>query len=309
MSLKRFTLVAASLLVMLLISSCGSSTSTGTSTSSSSGSSTGSSGYGANSGGSTPTAASTSAAIIKTSTASVGGTSETILTNAQGMSLYYYTPDTTTTAACTGACTTNWPPLLFTGTGAPTAAATLPGQLAVATNANGQQVTYNGHFLYTFAGDSAAGQVNGQGKGGKWYVATPDLQTMTSTGTGAGATTGAVIKTAMATVDGKSETILTNAQGMTLYYFTPDTETKVACTGGCATAWPPLLFTGSGSPTAATTLSGELAAYQNTNGNQVAYNGHLLYTYSGDTAAGQVNGQGVGGKWFVATPDLAKSGS
>src|ERR1700692_4186345 len=68
------------------------------------------------------------------------------------------------------------------------------------------------------------------------------------------ATATASVKTATATVKGQSTTILTNTQGMTLYYFKPDTATTSACTGGCATAWPPLLATGSGSPTSAGTL-------------------------------------------------------
>jgi predicted lipoprotein with Yx(FWY)xxD motif len=105
-------------------------------------------------------------------------------------------------------------------------------------------------------------------------------------------------------VKGTSETILTNAQGMTLYYFMPDTATKVACTATCAGVWPPLLFTGTGSPTSATTLPGTLSVVSGANGSQVEYNGHPLYTYSKDTAPGQTNGEGFKGKWFVATPNL-----
>jgi predicted lipoprotein with Yx(FWY)xxD motif len=110
-----------------------------------------------------------------------------------------------------------------------------------------------------------------------------------------------------ATVNGKSETILVTSQGMSLYYFTPDTASKTVCTGSCATSWPPLLFTGSGNPTASTKLPGELEVYSNANGSQVIYNDHPLYTFSGDTTPGQINGNGVGGKWFVATPDLPKN--
>ena len=132
---------------------------------------------------------------------------------------------------------------------------------------------------------------------------TPTTSTQAATPT-TSTTSSAVIKTATATVNGKSETILTNAQGMTLYYFTPDKATTAACTGGCASTWPPLLFSGSGSPTSATTLSGTLTAVSNTNGNQVSYNSHFLYTFSGDTAPGQTNGEGIAGKWFVATTSL-----
>lgn len=116
-----------------------------------------------------------------------------------------------------------------------------------------------------------------------------------------------VVKTANATVGGKSMTILTDANGKTLYYFTPDTASKIACTGGCASTWPPLLFTGTGNPAASSKLPGELEIYPNANGKQVIYNDHPLYTFAGDTAAGQTNGQGVLGKWFVATPTIPKN--
>jgi len=114
----------------------------------------------------------------------------------------------------------------------------------------------------------------------------------------------ALIQTATATVQGKSETILTDAQGKTLYYFTPDTPTTSACTGGCAQTWPPLLASGSGAPTSSTALAGKLTSVTTANGDQVEYNGHLLYTYAGDTGPDQTNGEGLFGKWFVATPDL-----
>jgi predicted lipoprotein with Yx(FWY)xxD motif len=113
-----------------------------------------------------------------------------------------------------------------------------------------------------------------------------------------------VLKTASVTVNGKAETILTNAQGLTLYYFTADTATKAACTGTCAGIWPALLFTGAGSPTSASSLSGTLSVVTDANGKQVEYNGHPLYTYSKDTAPGQTHGEGFKGKWFVATPNL-----
>lgn len=285
---RRAFPISIVLLLAILVAACGSST---------------------GSGGSTPTPAATTPApvattpaatsTVKTATATVKGQSTTILTNAQGMTLYYFKPDSPTTSACTGGCASAWPPLLSTGAGLPTSAATLPGTLTAVTTANGNQIEYNGHPLYTYSGDSAPGQTNGEGIGGKWFVCTPDLAAASS-----GSSSSAIIKTASATVQGKSVTILTNAQGMTLYYFTPDSTTISACTGGCAQAWPPLLFTGSGSPSAASTLSGTLTAVTTGNGNQVEYNGHLLYTYAADTAPGQTKGEGLFGKWFVATTDL-----
>ena len=117
-----------------------------------------------------------------------------------------------------------------------------------------------------------------------------------------------VIQTAASTVKGHSETILTNAERKTLYYFTADSATQSACSGSCAQMWPPLLSTGSGGPTSSTSLAGKLSVQMDTNGNQVEYNGHPLYTFSGDTAPGQTNGEGLFGMWFVATPNLAVQG-
>ncbi len=129
-----------------------------------------------------------------------------------------------------------------------------------------------------------------------------------STPTTAASSTGnVVVKTASATVGGKSETILTNTKGMTLYYYDPDTASKTSCTGGCAQNWPPLLFAATGNPAATPKLSGELEVYPNANGKQIIYNDHPLYTYAGDTAAGQTNGEGLGGKWHVATPSIPKN--
>ena len=64
-------------------------------------------------------------------------------------------------------------------------------------------------------------------------------------------------QTAQATVNGKTITILTDGQGRTRYYFTPDTASKMVCTGSCAQTWPALLFSGSGKPAASTRLLGE----------------------------------------------------
>ena len=109
----------------------------------------------------------------------------------------------------------------------------------------------------------------------------------------------ATVRTAQATVAGKTETILVNGQGQPLYYYLSDTPAKSVVTGGLAALWPPLT---SASP-AATGLTGKLVAVMDVHGDQVAYNGHLLYTFA-DDHAGQVTGQGVQG-FFVATPRLA----
>ncbi len=284
LSLRKICLFISMTALIVVLAACGSTTAGSTTSSSSSG-------YGSTSSGVTPTP--TPSALVNTGTVTINGQSETVLTNAAGYTLYYFKPDTTTKSACTAACAGNWPPLLATGT--PTSAATLSGTLAAVSSANGNQVQYNGHFLYTFVKDTAPGQANGQGIKGVWFVATPSLAVLSATP--------ALINTGSVTINGQSETVLTNAAGYTLYYFKPDTATKAACTASCAGNWPPLLATGT--PTSAATLSGTLTAVNSTNGNQVQYNGHFLYTFVKDTAPGQANGQGLGGVWFVATPSLS----
>ena len=108
----------------------------------------------------------------------------------------------------------------------------------------------------------------------------------------------ATVRTAQAAVAGRTETILVNGQGQPLYYYQPDTATNSLVTGGLAALWPPVT---SASP-AAIGLHGTLAAVSDAHGHQVAYNGHLLYTFL-DDHAGQVTGQAVQG-FFVATPGL-----
>jgi predicted lipoprotein with Yx(FWY)xxD motif len=96
--------------------------------------------------------------------------------------------------------------------------------------------------------------------------------------------------------------ILVDSRGRSLYLFKADAGTKSACTGACATAWPPLLTHGK-----ATASGGARAALFGTaarpdGGRQVTYNGHPLYLFASDQKPGDVNGQGVvafGAPWFV----------
>jgi predicted lipoprotein with Yx(FWY)xxD motif len=109
----------------------------------------------------------------------------------------------------------------------------------------------------------------------------------------------ATVRTAPAVVAGRTETILVNARGLPLYYYRPDTAAKSLVNGGLARLWPPLISTAP----AAAGVNGKLTVLNDAHGHQVAYNGHLLYTFINDHA-GQVTGQGVQ-SFFVATPGLA----
>jgi predicted lipoprotein with Yx(FWY)xxD motif len=113
---------------------------------------------------------------------------------------------------------------------------------------------------------------------------------------------GHTVDTAAIIVKGVSMHVLTDGDGKTLYYAATDTPARSTCTGSCAAVWPPLLS--DSAPATEEPLPGKLALVKTSNGSQVSYNGHLLYTYSLDTAPHQDNGQGIAGKWWVATVDL-----
>jgi predicted lipoprotein with Yx(FWY)xxD motif len=109
--------------------------------------------------------------------------------------------------------------------------------------------------------------------------------------------------------DARLGEILINPDGRTLYYFVPERGGMIVCTGACTNFWPPSVTpTGSASPVAGAGLIGKLGVIARAGGiAQVTYNDWPLYTFSGDKAAGQTNGQGVvgfGGTWFVATAGL-----
>src|ERR1700722_1545477 len=102
-------------------------------------------------------------------TAAIGGA--TVLTNASGFTLYSFAPDTPAKSNCNGTCAQSWPPV--TG---PATAAGVTGTFGTITRSDGSvQATFDGHPLYTFAGDTAPGQAKGNGlnvAGGLWHEVT-----------------------------------------------------------------------------------------------------------------------------------------
>src|SRR5215469_15921693 len=106
-------------------------------------------------------------------------------------------------------------------------------------------------------------------------------------------------------------TVLTNAQGKTLYWFAIDTATMSNCNAGCISFWPPV--TGKVTAASGTTLMHGFGTITRSDGSvQATYNGHPLYTYVGDTSPGQITGNGLkihGGLWWAMTPSGAKLGA
>jgi predicted lipoprotein with Yx(FWY)xxD motif len=95
--------------------------------------------------------------------------------------------------------------------------------------------------------------------------------------------------------------VLTDSKGLTLYWFGADTSTTSACSGACATYWPPV----TGPVTAGPGVTGTLGTITRADGTiQATYDGHPLYTYAADTAPGQDKGNGLnesGGVWHEMT--------
>lgn len=124
-----------------------------------------------------PTPTPTPPPVVDSASVMVGTASETILVTTTGMTLYYFTNDKGGNVSCTGSCANNWPAYtLPAGVSKPTGPSSFPGPFGTVANPGGvQQITYDGWPLYTFAKDTAAGQANGQGVGGKWFVVTANI--------------------------------------------------------------------------------------------------------------------------------------
>jgi len=157
---RPFHLAALALVSALVLAACGSSGSSGTSSSS------------------TPPASSTAtssprpASVVGTKTTSLG----TFLVDAKGRALYLWDADHGSMSACSGACAQAWPPLTAIGT--PKASGQVKSSLLGTTKrADGsREVTYDGHPLYYFEGDTTPGQTTGQGNdgfGAPWWVVSP----------------------------------------------------------------------------------------------------------------------------------------
>jgi predicted lipoprotein with Yx(FWY)xxD motif len=106
---------------------------------------------------------------------------------------------------------------------------------------------------------------------------------------------------------GKLGRVLVTNKGYALYVFAPDAARHVTCTGGCATAWPPLLVHAGETIAAGPGVwPGLLGTAQNPGGGRVVtYHGWPLYTYLGDAAPGHAAGQSAdddGGYWYVMRP-------
>ena len=174
----RFALPGAALMTLIVVSACGSSSTPVSSSSSSSAPAT-----------STPASSPPAAAVATSTPSAATGATQTgsvvnvgsssfgpMIIDGQGRTLYLFEADTTTKSTCSGQCAQNWPP--FTTTGTPTAmGGAMQSLIGTTIRSDGStEVTYNGHPLYFFVGDSKPGDTNGEGLmafGAGWDMLTP----------------------------------------------------------------------------------------------------------------------------------------
>jgi predicted lipoprotein with Yx(FWY)xxD motif len=125
-------------------------------------------------------ASASGATVIKTASAA----GSTFLTDGSGRAVYLWAKDASGMSACTGACAGAWPPVTTTSTATASGSAKAS-DLGTITRTDGtKQVTYDGHPLYYFVGDSGPGMATGQGSdnfGAKWWLVAPAGTDVTGT--------------------------------------------------------------------------------------------------------------------------------
>ncbi|HET7542813.1 MAG TPA: hypothetical protein VFK05_23235 [Polyangiaceae bacterium] len=241
-------------------------------------------------------------------TAGAGGSSTTftlqtttlgeVVATASGMTLYVFNTDTpgTSTAAPVSSCTStqclgNWP--IYLGTPVSVPAGLQASDFSSFDRGSGvMQSAYKGWPLYSYAGDSAVGNVIGEGIGNKWYSVKLPFTTP-------GATTFTLQTTTLGSV-------IATADGLSLYVFKSDTvgtsttPPVSACTGGCLSAWP--IYHAAQISVPKDLLASDFGSYDRGSGTlQSTYKGWPLYRYTPDTTVGDVKGETPSNvNWYAA---------
>ncbi|MEM9608012.1 MAG: hypothetical protein AAGA99_11370, partial [Actinomycetota bacterium] len=240
------------------------------------------------------------AAVVSTGDTAIGE----VLVDEAGLTLYGFTEDVDAVPTCDGACADAWPPVILDS-------AELPPDLdpeifSVVERSDGSLQLAAGIWpLYRFAGDAAPGDVNGQNSGDVWFAATPTgglIREGAEAEAEAAAPAAEEITAPVTTAQTELGEALVDADGLTLYGFLEDVDATPTCAGACADAWPPVIIEGTEVPAG---LDPEVfSVVRREDGDwQLVAGIWPLYTFAGDAAPGDVNGQGSGDTWFVATPE------
>jgi predicted lipoprotein with Yx(FWY)xxD motif len=96
--------------------------------------------------------------------------------------------------------------------------------------------------------------------------------------------------------------VLTGPNGLTLYTLASDSTNKSTCHGDCAVNWPPFKVKAGSVVSGGSGVTGKFGTIASGSARQVTYRGRPLYYFSGDSSAGDANGQGIGMVWYVAKP-------
>jgi predicted lipoprotein with Yx(FWY)xxD motif len=280
---------------------------------------------------STTIAAAGSTVAVKSAESELGP----ILVGVDGRTLYGFTNDTPIQSNCEGTCAEAWPPIVVPANWT-VAPGVDSGIFNTITRSDGTLQLVAGKYpLYAYSGDTAPGDVNGQGSGDVWFVvdtagslvedaavtddeatedeATEDAATedeATEDTTSQYATTESTEPATGGEAPPKAVFIgetplgvaLTDADGFTLYGFTNDGDGRPTCNDACADAWPPLLVDGDTLPEGLD--AAVFSVVQRDDGSHQLKAGKWpLYRFAGDEDPGQTNGQGSGDVWFVVNPD------
>lgn len=221
------------------------------------------------------------------------------LTDGSGRALYLYSKDFPATSGaaanpavsnCSGGCLTAWP-AFHADTITPGAGLNAADFGEITRTDGTRQTTFHGWPLYYFASDMQAGDTRGEGLGNVWFVLRDPFYSML---------------VMSSPTPGGPTLYLSTPGGMTLYYYTPDTvgtgstPPVSSCTGGCLTAWPAFLASGTVLPSK---VAAQLTSFDRGGGvMQSAWKGHPLYLFASDTRPGDTTGDKVGNVWFVVDP-------
>jgi len=202
------------------------------------------------------------------------------------MTLYILPDDAPNTVTCTDGCADAWPPLTTDVTQSP------GGPFGLIERPEGtMQWTFKGYPLYYYREDQVSGDTNGEGLGGRWFVARPDPVTSANTVVGE-------------TLVGFGQSVSSSGQaaqrvpfdGHTLYFFDPDPVGETICFDACELDWPPLY-----ADTGAVAFGNLSLVNRPGQAKQWAYQGKPLYYYVNDSQPGDILGDVIT-DWTIATP-------
>ncbi|MFF3846951.1 SCO0930 family lipoprotein [Streptomyces sp. NPDC002328] len=220
-----------------------------------------------------------------------------VLIDGDGKTLYRFDADLAEPpkSNCDGDCAKAWPPVpADDATAGDGIDKSLLGEV---TRSDGsKQLTVDGWPVYRYAKDANSGDVNGQGVGGKWFALAPD---------GKKAKADSALPGLSVRKDPNLGDIVVDKNGMTVYRFLKDKawpEPVSNCNGACLEKWPVVAPVAT-NDTEGVQKKGLMSFTRGDGTKQMTVNCSPIYTFSGDKAPGDINGQGVGGTWYAVAPD------